>query len=164
MNVKSPLVKVRILIGIFIVVLLVAGFTAFPLELEIKLLCKLLHISIENPATNEGFLFYWLGHVAQGLIATNETYPFLAYGFDWMAFAHVIIGVLFVGPFIDPVRNVWIIYWGIFACIVLIPTALICGVIREIPFFWQLIDCSFGVFGIIPLLLCLKYIKQLHVV
>lgn len=161
MNIKSPLVKVRILIGIFIVALLTAGFTAFPLESEIRFLCKLLNISIEEPGLNEGVLSYWLALVAQGLIATNQAYPFLAYGFDWMAFAHIIIGVLFIGPFIDPVKNIWIIYWGMFACIALIPTALICGVVREIPFFWQLIDCSFGIFGIIPLLLCLKYIRQL---
>lgn len=161
MNIKSPLVKVRILIGIFIAALLTAGITAFPLESEIRFLCKLLNISIEEPGLNEGILSYWLAQVAQGLIATNQAYPFLAYGFDWMAFAHIIIGVLFIGPFINPVKNIWIIYWGMFACIALIPTAFICGVVREIPFFWQLIDCSFGVFGIIPLLLCLKYIKQL---
>ena len=161
MKTKSPLFKVRFLIGIFIFVLLGAGITAFPLESEIKLLCKFLNISIEDPAANEGVLFYWLSSVAQGLIETNKAYPFLAYGFDWMAFAHVIIGILFIGPFIDPVKNIWIIYWGMFACIAIIPTAFICGIVRDIPFFWQLIDCSFGVFGLIPLLLCLKYIRQL---
>jgi hypothetical protein len=37
------------------------------------------------------------------------------------------------------------------ACVAIIPLAFICGPIRQIPFYWRLIDCSFGVFGIIPL-------------
>jgi len=161
MEMKSPLFKIRLLLLIFIAALLTAGITAFPIETEIRFLCEFLNISIEDPAANNGILSYWLAQVAQGLIETNKAYPFLAYGFDWLAFAHIVIAVLFIGPFIDPVKNIWIIYWGMFTCIAIIPTAFICGVIREIPFFWQLIDCSFGVFGIIPLLLCLKYIKQL---
>ncbi|MBR2261972.1 MAG: hypothetical protein IJ916_09780 [Paludibacteraceae bacterium] len=49
-----------------------------------------------------------------------------------------------------------------FACVAILPLAFICGPIRDIPFYWTLIDCSFGVFGIIPLLICLKYIKRLE--
>jgi hypothetical protein len=48
------------------------------------------------------------------------------------------------------------------ACVSILPLAFICGPIRQIPFYWRLIDCSFGVFGIIPLLLCMKYIKALE--
>jgi hypothetical protein len=35
------------------------------------------------------------------------------------------------------------------------------GSIREIPFFWQLIDMSFGVFGIIPLWLARRDILMI---
>ncbi len=86
----------------------------------------------------------------------------MAYGTDWLAFAHVIIAVCFIGPLVDPVRNVWVIKFGLIACAAVIPTALIFGVIREIPFCWQLIDCSFGVFGSIPLLLVWKWIRELE--
>jgi len=48
-----------------------------------------------------------------------------------------------------------------YACIMVIPLAFIAGPIRQIPFFWQLIDCSFGVLGIIPLYTCYK-IKKLE--
>jgi hypothetical protein len=44
-----------------------------------------------------------------------------------------------------------------------IPLALIAGAIRQIPFYWRVIDCSFGVFGIIPLLLVRKYTAILQV-
>ena len=39
----------------------------------------------------------------------------------------------------------------VIACVLVIPLAVIVNPIRGIPFFWTLVDCSFGVFGIIPL-------------
>jgi hypothetical protein len=47
--------------------------------------------------------------------------------------------------------NKWIITFGLIACGGVIPLALIAGHVRGIPFPWRLIDCSFGVFGAIPL-------------
>ena len=44
----------------------------------------------------------WLVTVRDALIATNDRYPFLAYGYDWLAFAHLVIAVAFVGPFAIP--------------------------------------------------------------
>jgi len=44
---------------------------------------------------------------------TNQRYPFLSYGTDWLAFAHLIIAILFIGPLIDPVKNSWIISWAL---------------------------------------------------
>jgi len=84
----------------------------------------------------------------------------VAYGTDWLAFAHLVIALLFVGPFRDPVRNVWVIQFGMIACVAVIPLALVCGPLRGIPFYWQLLDCSFGVFGFIPLWFVHKYTKE----
>ena len=75
----------------------------------------------------------------------------MAYGTDWLAFAHLVIAVAFIGPLLDPVRNRWVITFGMIACVMVLPLALICGPIRGIPLYWQLIECSLGVFGIIPL-------------
>ena len=36
------------------------------------------------------------------------------------------------------------------------------GTIRQIPFYWRVIDCSFGVLGIIPLLLVRRDIAILE--
>ena len=74
----------------------------------------------------------------------------------------VIIAVFFVEAFIDPVRNVWILHAGIIACSLVIPLALICGGVRQIPVGWRLIDCSFGVFASIPLIYCLKMTRKLE--
>jgi hypothetical protein len=93
---------------------------------------------------------------------TYQQYPFIAYGTDWLAFAHIVIAIAFWGPFKDPVRNVWVIELGMIACVLVVPLALVCGAIRGIPFFWRLVDCSFGVFGIIPLWLCRGAIQQIQ--
>ena len=39
--------------------------------------------------------------------------------------------------------------------------ALVCGPVRSIPFFWTLIDCSFGIIGAIPLLYCLRLSRKI---
>jgi hypothetical protein len=105
----------------------------------------------------------WIITVRNGLHDSYAKYPWLAYGTDWLAFAHIIIAIFFIGPFIDPVRNIWILKTGIIACVLVIPLALICGPIRQIPFGWRLIDCSFGVFGILPLLICFKFTNRLEI-
>ena len=34
-------------------------------------------------------------------------YPLLAYGTDWLAFSHLVLAVVFLGAWRDPVRNRW---------------------------------------------------------
>jgi hypothetical protein len=134
--------------------LVLSGITAFPLQAELQWLVLLLHANFLEPIVVSIHLVPWIERVNYGLRTTNAHYPFLAYGTDWLAFAHLVIAVAFVGPYVDPVRNKWIIVWGLIACIGVIPLALIAGYVRGIPFEWRLIDCSFGIFGSIPLLLC----------
>jgi hypothetical protein len=99
--------------------------------------------------------------VYDALVETNSKFPMIAYGFDWLAFAHIVINMAFLGPLKDTVKNKWIIAWAILACIAVIPLAFIAGLIRQIPLFHILIDCSFGVLGFIPLFICRKWINQL---
>jgi hypothetical protein len=103
----------------------------------------------------------WVEAVNKGFSTTAVTYPFMLYGTDWLAFAHVVIAVAFIGPLRDPVRNLWVIEFGTIACILIIPWGIIFGMIRGIPTFWSLIDFSFGIFGFIPLWLVRKYNIQL---
>jgi hypothetical protein len=93
---------------------------------------------------------------------TNTKYPFLSYGTDWLAFAHLVIAVAFLGPLKNPVKNIWVIEFGIIACLMVFPLAFIAGAVRGIPFYWRLIDCSFGVLGLIPLVWCYKLIRKLE--
>ena len=151
--------RIKFLLWLFIVGLLLSGLTAFPIRAEVELL---------NDAVGEGSaaeswwprLSQWISFVHRGVTEANREYPFLFYGTDWLAFAHIVIAIAFVGPLRDPVRNIWVVEFGMIACILVIPLALILGPIRGIPFFWRLIDCSFGVFGIIPLYFARKYISR----
>jgi hypothetical protein len=107
-------------------------------------------------------LLPWIERVNEGLSATNDRYPFLAYGTDWLAFAHLAIAIAFIGPWVDPVRNKWVIIFGLIACAGVIPLALIAGSIRGIPLPWRLVDCSFGILGSVPLLICRRSILALE--
>lgn len=115
----------------------------------------------DTNAEDSGFAA-WLLNVRDALVETNAKYPFIAYGTDWLAFAHFVIAIAFIGPWRDPVKNVWVIEFGMIACALVVPFALVMGKVREIPLGWRLIDCSFGVFGMIPLWLCRRLIKKIQ--
>lgn len=104
----------------------------------------------------------WLRRVHDALATTGSEYPFLAYGTDWLAFAHLVIAIAFVGPLMEPVRNKWVLIFGVIACLGVFPLALIAGPIRGIPFYWRMIDCSFGLMGAVPLLICLRDVRRLE--
>src|SRR5580704_13514989 len=134
----------------FMICLVLSGLTAFPLETELGLLVR------AWPLSRDGNLYAWVLKVYQGLKDVNSRYPFMAYGYDWLAFAHLVIAAVFIGPLRDPVRNKWVIEFGMIACVLVIPLAFIAGEIRGIPIYWRLIDCSFGIAGLLPLSICYR--------
>lgn len=154
--------RVRIWLVVFIVGLVLSGLTAFPLVTEIRWLDEVLRSDGSPVPGNLPGLVEWVGRAREGLEATDAKYPFVLYGTDWLAFAHLVIAIAFYGPYRDPVRNIWIIEFGMIACAAIVPLALICGAIRGIPPYWQLIDMSFGFFGVIPLLIVRRMIKRLE--
>lgn len=154
----TTLCRVRALLLLFMACLVVSGATAIPLETELNFLAQI--AGADGNAEHDRF-GGWLLKVRDALVETNAKYPFIAYGTDWLAFAHFVIAIAFIGPWRDPVRNVWVIEFGMIACALVVPFALVMGGVREIPLGWRLIDCSFGIFGIIPLWFCRRLIKQL---
>jgi hypothetical protein len=149
--------RIRLWLALFVTGLVLSGVTAFPLETETRWLSAWLH-HVPAPAA----LTAWIDRCHEGLQQTNAKYPFLAYGTDWLAFGHLTIAVAFYGPWRDPVRNKWVVQFGMIACAGVIPLALICGPIRGIPFGWSLIDMSFGVIGVLPLVPVWRHIKALE--
>ena len=157
----STLTRVRVWLVLFVVGLVLSGVTAFPLEWETRVLLDVLRSGSLPISQHLPALVAWIERVHQGLAETNATYPFIAYGTDWLAFAHLVIAIAFWGPLRDPVRNVWVVQFGMISCVAVVPLALIAGPIRGIPGWWQVIDISFGVFGIIPLLFAYAGIRKL---
>ena len=117
-------------IAFFITASFVSGLTAIPIDIELS--CR----------------------------QVNGQYPFLLLGYDWLAFAHFVLAILLVGPYKDPIKNIWVIEFGLIDCVLIFPLAFIAGHFRGIPIGWQLFDCSFGVFGFIPLWICYQKIKN----
>lgn len=159
---ETLLRRIRWMLVLFIACLVASGLTAFPLQWEMDLLARAFGISPDAAPESYAGLRQWIATVRQGIAETGARYPFMLYGTDWLAFAHLVIAVAFLGPLRDPVRNVWVIQFGMIACAMVLPLALICGPIRGIPFYHQLIDCSFGVFGLVPLAIVYRWTRELE--
>ncbi len=150
--------RVRLCLWVVVTGLFLSGVTAFPLEVEVRVLLRALDpLGDQLPA-----LVRWIEHVHRGLIETGERYPFMLYGTDWLAFAHLVLAVAFLGPLRDPVRNVWVVQLGMIACAGIVPLALFCGPIRGIPWFWTLIDLSFAVGAFPPLWFAYRHIRAIE--
>jgi len=143
----------------FIFGLIISGATAIPLQTELNAVLKFLGSIDASHAS--GFVF-WIVKVRDALDDTYAKYPFFGYGFDWLAFGHFAIAIAFIGALLDPVRNRWLYLFGMIACVLVIPYAMIFGGLRGIPFYWRLIDCSFGVVGFVPLWICWKWTGELE--
>jgi len=113
--------RVKFWLSIFVAGLVISGLTAFPLEWEADILQRI----VSHPASPVPRLWpdlaAWIATVNDGLHQTYHRYPFLAYGTDWLAFAHLVIAVAFWGPLRDPVRNRWVIEFGMIACLLVLP-------------------------------------------
>ncbi|MFC9339360.1 hypothetical protein ACFT0G_12025 [Streptomyces sp. NPDC057020] len=159
---RALLTRIRVWLIVFVVCLVLSGITAFPLVTELRLLDSALDGWAAPVADLLPGLAEWIDRVRGGLETADEQAPYLLYGTDWLAFAHLVIAVAFYGVHRDPVRNIWVVEFGMIACVGIIPLALICGPIRGIPFWWSVIDMSFGVIGILPLLHVRRLIKRLE--
>ena len=156
----TPLRQIRLAISVVILGLVLSGVTAFPLLHELNLLSTILAGDSRDPAAHGG-LVHWILTVREGLEVSYGKYPFIAYGTDWLAFGHLMIALFFILPWRDPARYEGVLKVGIAASLLVIPLALVCGPIRGIPFWWRMIDCSFGVLCLPPLGFALRKIRQI---
>lgn len=154
MGTNTDLVFIRRWIVFFMVALIFSGLTAVPLEWGTA---RLADITVAWGDPWRG----WAAYAAEAVAYVGGSYPMLFYGTDWLAFAHVVIALAFVGPYRDPVRNRWVIEWGLWCCLLVLPLAFFWAPVRGIPFFWRCVDASFGVIGAIPLWLVLRRIDRM---
>ena len=148
--------RIRLLIALVIAGLIGSGISTFPLLRESALLEQLVRAWGLPP-----FIVTWIAQVHAGLAEIYAAHPFIGYGTDWLGFGHIAIAIFMIGALIDPVRNIWLIHAAMLACILVVPTALICGAVREIPLWWRAVDSAFGIIGFIPLWIASRMIRQL---
>ncbi len=152
--------RIRWTLGLFMAALVVSGLTAVPAQWEVDTLCAWFGAGTATGAAWPA-LAAWLGRVQAGLATVTRDYPFLYYGLDWLAFAHLVIALAFIGPWRDPGRNAWVVDWGLLACVLVVVMAFTWAPLRGIPPFWRVIDASFGVGGFAVLWFCRRDIRRL---
>lgn len=136
----------------FTSLLIISGVTAFPIHSEINYL-------FENRSVFPPFMIQWIEKL---YTIISQTPDIMFYGTDWLAFAHIIIALFFIPVFIDPFKYKINLVIAMIACILVFPLAFICGPVRGIPFFHQLIDCSFGFIGFAYLYFIYNKINRLN--
>ncbi len=103
---RKLIIRIRTMIVFFVTTLILSGITAFPVYSELKWITEQ-HIFPAN-----SLIGAWILKVWYGVSFVNDQHAFF-YGYDWLAFAHIVIALAFIAPYKDPVKNKWIIDWAI---------------------------------------------------
>src|SRR5436190_2096707 len=148
--------RIKAAIIITILGLLLNGISSLPLRTELNIL---LSYSSHLPQ----FLVDWWTYVNQGVLETSEKYNFMRYGFDWLAFAHLTIAIAFLGPLRDPIKNQWVVKWGMIVSALGIVMAFGWERLRDIPLWWSFVDAGISYFAFLILWLCNRWIEKLKV-
>lgn len=148
--------RARCMLGVVVFGLLVSGVTVWPAVPELKWGVRLLWG--DGPAA--GGLHAFVLHVIASLEEVGARHPHLLYAYDWLAFAHIVLAILFAGAMRDPVRNVWIVQCGLIMCALIPLLAGICIPIRGIPTAWFWIDSAFAPAAALPLWIALRDIRR----
>ncbi len=152
----QPLRRAKWMLGLVAVGLFLSGVTVWPAAWELRTAMRL--VWGDREAT--GVLHAFLLQVLQAIDSISANYPFMFYGYDWLAFAHVVLAILFAGAIRDPVRNIWIVQCGLIMCALVPVLAGICIPLRGIPLFWFWFDFAFAPGAALPLWIALRDIRR----
>jgi len=144
------------MLGIIVFGLLVSGITVWPAVPELKMGVRVLWGEAE-PA---GVLHRFVLRAIEGLESVEAEYPFMLYAHDWLAFAHIVLAILFAGAIRDPVRNIWIVQCGLIMCALVPVLAGICIALRGLPPVWFWMDFAFAPAAALPLWIALRDIRR----
>ena len=140
--------------------LVLSGATAIPIPTEMALADQILGPDLTAGGMLPAFMVEWARRLRVGIHATQDVAPFMFYGTDWLAFGHFVIAGAFIGALRDPIRNRWLYKFGMAACVAVPVWAAVFGWLRGIPWWWRLIDASFGLIGFIPAYLCDRWASE----
>lgn len=138
--------------------LFVSGVTVWPAVSELRIALGIL----ESIGLGGSDLHNFVEQIRNSLIAINQEHPQIMYGYDWLAFAHICLAILFFGAVKDPVRNRWIIECGLIMCALIPVLGAICIPYRQIPFYWFWVDFAFAPAAALPLIIALRDVRRLE--
>ena len=152
----NNLKRAKLMLGIIVFGLLVSGITVWPAVPELKLAVRIAWGNAEPTSVLHGFVL----KAIEGLESVEANYPFMLYAHDWLAFAHIVLAILFAGAIRDPVRNIWIVQCGLIMCALVPVLAGICIPIRGLPLIWFWFDFAFAPAAALPLWIALRDIRR----
>ena len=152
----NQLKRAKWMLGIVAFGLFVSGVTVWPAIWELK---TAVHLAWGDSVPT-GVVHRFVVRAIDGLVSVKANYPFLLYAHDWLAFAHVMLAILFAGAIADPARNIWIIQCGLIMCALVPVLAAICIPARGIPLCWFWIDAAFAPAAALPLWIALRDIRR----
>jgi hypothetical protein len=152
----NNLKRAKWMLGIVAFGLFVSGVTVWPALPELKLAVSILW----GDAAPIGALHAFILKAIEGLEYMEEHYPFMLYAHDWLAFAHIVLAILFAGAIRDPVRNIWVVQAGLIMCALIPVLAIFAIPARALPPFWFWIDFAFAPCAALPLWIALRDIRR----
>jgi hypothetical protein len=152
----KDLKRAKWMLGIVAFGLVLSGVTIWPAVPELKMAVCI----VWGDGEPAGVLHSFVLKAIEGLESVEANYPFMLYAHDWLAFAHVVLAILFAGAIRDPVRNVWVVQCGLIMCALVPVLAGICIPIRGLPLVWFWIDFAFAPAAALPLWIALRDIKR----
>lgn len=161
MDEQKALKKIRIYLILFLLAFLFSLHTIVFVEIETELLAKY----VGHGTFMEEFcpsISAWIEHLNLAVSETYSSYPVIAYCMDWLVYVWVVFAIFLLGSIKDPVKNVWIIQVFMVACCLGFILPFIVGPIRDIPIFWRFVDASYGLVGLLFLLLPYRLIRKLE--
>lgn len=135
------------MLGVVAVGLFLSGVTVWPMVPQLEFLIAVVWGDWE-PTHVYHRLFV---DVLAAIRDADARYPFLFYGYDWLAFAHICLAIQFAGAIRDPLRNRWVVESGLIMCALIPLLAGICIPLRGLPWQWFFIDFAFAPGAGIPL-------------
>ena len=154
--------RAKWMLGIVVLGLFLSAVTIWPAVPELKFAVQLAWG--DGPPSPGSTLHAFILKAIEGLETMDRQYPFMLYAHDWLAFAHIVLAILFAGAIKDPVRNKWIVQCGLIMCALVPVLAGICIPLRGIPFCWFWIDAAFAPAAAVPLLVALRDIHRIEVI
>ena len=154
----NPSKRAKWMLSIVAFGLFMSGVTVWPVIWELKTFIRL--VWGDGVPTND--LHGFIVRAIAGIESVKAEHPFLLYAHDWLAFAHIMLAVLFAGAIRDPVRNIWIVQCGLIMCASVPVLAGVCIPLRGIPMFWFWIDFVFAPAAALPLWIALRDIRFLE--
>jgi hypothetical protein len=145
--------KIRMATWVTIIGLVINGLTALSLSRDLS-------VALSFKSLLPDSFYNWFVTVQAAVTDTKAHYAFMLYGYDWLGFAHLFIAIAFIGVLKDPIKNEWVVQFGMIVSALTVVIALLFERLRDIPFTWSMVDVVIGIGAFIILYLCSRWINE----